>query len=41
MYIVNSQTEGIILSNHCPRTVASDKWQIMTWSPVLNTPNTK
>ena len=26
----------MILSNPAPRQVASDKWQIVAWSPVLN-----
>ena len=34
--LVNKQTEGIILSNNAPWTVASDKWKNMAWSPVLN-----
>ena len=29
MYVVNKQTERIILSNYSPRTVASDNWEIM------------
>ena len=33
---LNKQTEGVILSNHSPRQVASDKWYIVTWDPVLN-----
>ena len=36
MYIVNKQTEGIILSNHPPRQVTSDYWQSMTCRRVLN-----
>ena len=35
MYIVNKQTERIILSNHSPRTMASVVLKIMTWKPVL------
>ena len=33
---LNKQTEGVILSNHSPRQVTSDKWYIVTWGPVLN-----
>ena len=33
---LNKQTEEIILSNHSPRQVASDKYETVTWNPVLN-----
>ena len=33
---INMNTEGIILSNHSPRQVASDKWQSVTWRYALD-----